>query len=92
MHKPKTSPSRPDTCTLLWLSVLPAYRRRGIGAALIKHIENYIADKFFKDKNGVINLVSEHDKSYYEKLGYKDSLKTHNGHPVMVKQLVYEND
>ncbi|MFT5699960.1 MAG: ribosomal protein S18 acetylase RimI-like enzyme [Desulforhopalus sp.] len=59
-----------DTAYLNRLSVLPKFRNRGLGSALVKHIVDYAKEK--RIKNISIGIISEHNqlREWYLKLGF----------------------
>lgn len=60
----------PDTAYLNRLAVLPEYRHRGIGAALVNHILEYAASKHIQTVS--IGIIAAHTvlKSWYLGLGF----------------------
>ena len=60
----------PRKVYLYRLSVLPAYRRRGIGGTLIGHVEEIAKAHFLPVHLGVRTGVPE-NRAYYERRGYR---------------------
>ncbi len=76
-----------NTHSILWLAVLPEFRRRGFAAKIMHVAEQYVVDKFFGGKDGSFILVAEYKSEYYERLGYVGGLVTYDGFPVMIKHI-----
>jgi predicted N-acetyltransferase YhbS len=66
---------------LFRLAVLPAYRRRGIGRALVEHVEaQALAMGFTRVQLGV-RIALPHNRAYYERMGYRFvEARTHAGY------------
>lgn len=80
-----------DTAYLNRLSVLPKYRNRGTGAALVKHIINYSKAKSLT--NISIGIIAEHSvlKEWYLKLGFTEGTIHKFDHlPFNVLYMKYE--
>lgn len=80
----------PDTAYLNRLSVLPAYRHQGIGAALVKHVIAYAKSKDAKIVS--IGIIAEHEalKKWYKKLGFVEKNTQSFAHlPFDVTYLYY---
>lgn len=60
----------PDTAYLNRLSVLPSYRNKGIGAALVRYILDFSKTKNIKTVS--IGIIAEHEvlKNWYLDLGF----------------------
>ena len=62
------------------LVVLPEYRGKGVGKALLTHIENYIRSKLKKGWWSYLQLMSAKNKEeFYLKCGYKAHPHEHSG-------------
>ena len=63
----------PDVGYLNRLSVLPAYRKRGIGAALVRHVFDYAQSKGVPEIS--IGIIAKHTdlKNWYKKLGFVEN-------------------
>ena len=61
------------TAFLNRLAVLPAYRRRGIGSALVRHILDHSAEKGIETVS--IGIIAEHDRlrNWYLGLGFREA-------------------
>jgi len=81
------SPIHKDIYNILWLSVLPQFRRRGIAANMMAYAEHYITDTVFHGHNGSFILVAEYHSIYYENLGYTPGLLTYDNYPIMIKHI-----
>jgi ribosomal protein S18 acetylase RimI-like enzyme len=81
----------PDTAYLNRLSVLPQYRRRGVGERLVQHIVDYSQSK--KIKNVSIGIIAKHRELYrwYLKLGFVEGETKSFPHlPFEVTYMSYE--
>lgn len=78
-----------STYAIAWMAVDPACQGQGIGKALMNHAEEYIRNDRLKGKPGTIILTSRSGVStkLYDGLGYKPGQATHNGAPVMIKNV-----
>jgi ribosomal protein S18 acetylase RimI-like enzyme len=64
------------------LSVLPAYRRRGVGRLLIDYVENRARALGLTGVRLGVRLALERLRSYYDRLGYRfREYRTHSGYP-----------
>jgi len=63
----------PNVGYLNRLSVLPAYRKRGIGAALVRHVFQYGRTKGVPEIS--IGIIAKHTdlKNWYKKLGFAEN-------------------
>jgi len=63
----------PDFGYLNRLSVLPAYRKRGIGAELVRHVFDYAQSKGVPEIS--IGIIAKHTdlKNWYKKLGFVEN-------------------
>ncbi|MCZ8521098.1 MULTISPECIES: GNAT family N-acetyltransferase [Paenibacillus] len=52
------------------VSVLPAYRRRGLGAALLQHLEGVAVGLGYRRSRVGVRLSIPGNVAYYERLGY----------------------
>jgi GNAT superfamily N-acetyltransferase len=82
-----TAYMHPNTYSVEWLCVIPEYRRHGVGRELLTFAERFVLSTRFYQGNGTFLLVSTIDCSYYERLGYIRGPNTHNGHPLMMKNV-----
>lgn len=81
----------PETAYLNRLSVLPPYRRRGIGAALVRHIIDYARSKQVRIIS--IGIIAAHAdlKSWYAGLGFIEKETRRFDHlPFDVTYMHYE--
>jgi len=63
------------------LSVLPAYRNRGIASAMLKEIECRARSTGYKTLMLSVRLVLEKQQAYYSRLGFEfQEYGTHQGH------------
>jgi len=77
----------PNTYSIVWLCVLPGYRKQGIGASLLSFAEEFVTSTRFSRGNGSFLLVSTITPAYYEQFGYMHATFTHDGHPLMIKHV-----
>ena len=80
-----------DTAYLNRLSVLPKYRNRGLGSALVQHILDYSKDK--QVKNISIGIIAEHDqlREWYLKFGFiEGALRKFDHLPFNVPYMEYK--
>jgi len=63
----------PEVGYLNRLSVLPAYRKRGIGAALVRHVFQHARSKEVPEIS--IGIIAKHTdlKNWYKKLGFEEN-------------------
>jgi len=81
----------PETAYLNRLSVVPPYRRRGIGAALVRHIIDYARSKQVRIVS--IGIIAAHTtlKYWYAGLGFIEKDTRQFGHlPFDVTYMHYE--
>ncbi len=79
-----------DTAYLNRLAVLPPFRRKGIGSALVEHIVGYSREK--KVSTISIGIIAEHTelKEWYRKLGFAEGeRKTFDHLPFTVLYMKY---
>ena len=72
------------------LSVLPAYRKRGVGTRLVQHVVEYARSSSIKTIS--IGVISEHTElqRWYRKLGFIDGETKRFPHlPFSVKYMAY---
>ena len=63
------------------LSVLPAFRNRGVGRALINHVETHAHANGFAGVRLGVRVQLPHMLTMYERLGYRvTKYMTHNGY------------
>jgi ribosomal protein S18 acetylase RimI-like enzyme len=80
-----------DVYSISWVAVDPAQQGKGIGGALVRYAEDYIARIMLEGRPGTILIVDDTrlknpHLNYYGRLGYADGpLLTHRGMQVMVK-------
>ena len=80
-----------DTAYLNRLSVLPEFRNKGLGSALVQHIIDYSKDK--KVTHISIGIIAEHTqiKEWYLKQGFNEgALKKFDHLPFNVLYMHYE--
>ena len=80
-----------DTAYLNRLSVLPKYRNRGLGSALVQHIIDYSKDK--QVKNISIGIIAEHRqlREWYLKFGFiEGALRKFDHLPFNVLYMEYK--
>jgi ribosomal protein S18 acetylase RimI-like enzyme len=53
------------------LSVLPAFRGRGIARMLIDHVEAYAHDLDLRRVRLSVRVAQPHNRAYYERMGYR---------------------
>lgn len=81
---------RPGVAYLNRLSVLPAYRKRGIGERLVQHIIEQARQAAVQTIS--IGVIGEHTalQDWYRKLGFKDGeVKRFSHLPFSVKYMAY---
>jgi ribosomal protein S18 acetylase RimI-like enzyme len=70
-----------DHLSLSRLAVLPAYRRRGIGQALIAYVEDRARALSLTRVRLGVRIALEPLRAYYERLGYSEvEYRTHDGY------------
>jgi ribosomal protein S18 acetylase RimI-like enzyme len=52
------------------LAVAPQFRRKGVGAALVRHVENALADRGCPKINLQVRASNAEVVAFYQKLGY----------------------
>jgi ribosomal protein S18 acetylase RimI-like enzyme len=81
----------PDVGYLNRLSVLPAYRKRGVGAALVRHVFSYAKSKGVPEIS--IGIIAENTDlmNWYKKLGFvENGLKKFSHLPFDVLFMKYD--
>ena len=53
------------------LSVLPAFRGRGIARVLIEHVETHARDLGLQRVRLSVRIAQPHNRAYYERMGYR---------------------
>ncbi|WP_163339914.1 GNAT family N-acetyltransferase [Desulfopila sp. IMCC35008] len=80
-----------DTAYLNRLSVVPEFRNKGIGGALVQHIIDYSYNSKVRDLS--IGIIAEHThlKEWYEKQGFREGALRQFAHlPFNVLYMHYE--
>jgi GNAT superfamily N-acetyltransferase len=67
-----------DCGRIRWVYVLPKYQKRGVGTALISHLERLARDLGFKKIRLVTDNGAEWAIRFYMKLGYKSARRVPN--------------
>jgi predicted N-acetyltransferase YhbS len=66
-----------DTFTLCWVAVAPAYRRQGLGSALIQAAIAYAATLLRREQGSIILVAAEDKIAYYQRFGFEGSTPIH---------------
>jgi GNAT superfamily N-acetyltransferase len=89
---PRTFGSK-SVCGIFQLAVDPAFRQRGIGHALMRRVEDYIAQAFTAERDTLVLLADETKRNnpssvFYENMGYKPDFmrsRDEDGMPILMK-------